>query len=606
VYAGNIIVSDSGGLSSTNEIAFDTFVESQVVVIEAEDYNFGGGQFLDNPAPGAYPGQVGVPGVDFVDTTPGTLGTYRDQDPVDTAVTGDTLRDKFVQSGFQDYQLGGITAGEWWNYTRTFPAGSYRVYVRAACTVSQDLRLERVTGNAGAPNQTREFLGNIRVPRTGTLNAFQYVPLLDVAGQPVVIPLSGRTTLRLTAPTANGDLALNFLLLAPATAATEPAVSVQPSPGAAGVAADAAIAAAIYDGAAPVTTASVKLLINGAEVPATVSKTGTLTAVTYLPTTFWAPSTVYNAQLRFSDGTERTVDWSFTTANYPVLTPAMKVTDARTRGFVWRMFQNEAVQDTSVQRAEDALAGRLTDGSGQPLPNLADANVSGPASGPGTPAAPGTGTMTFRIPTVINVSQTEGDNFGSITPDEQMPGIPGTSGSTDGISVELRTFIELPRGVVTLVVNSDDGFRTTAGFLNDAPLLLGEFNGGRSSADTVFTVVVEEAGVYAFRTVYFEGGGSANLEWAIQRADGSRVLLNDTANGGPQTYQDGTVPAKPPENVTLTIRSVGGGNVVIEWSAGTLQAADAVTGPYTDVPGATSPLTTAASAAQKYYRARVP
>ncbi len=606
VYTGSIIVADSGGLSSTNEVAFDTFVEAQVVVIEAEDYNFGGGQFLDNPAPGAYAGQVGVPGVDFVDTTPGTFGTYRDQDAVDTAVTADTLRDKFVQTGFQDYQIGAITAGEWWNYTRNIPAGSYQVYVRAASTAAQDLRLERVTGNPGQPNQVREFLGTISVPRTGTLNSFQYIPLLDLNGRPVAIPLSGRTTLRLTAPAANGNLALNFLLLAPTTPVTEPTVSVQPSRAAGGVAADAIIAAAIYDGSAPVIPASVKLRVNGAEVPATVAKNGTLTTVSYAPPTFWAPSTVYEAHLAFNDGTDRAIEWAFTTADYPVLTPAMKVTDARTPGFLWRMFQNEAVQDTTVQRAEDALAGRLRDGNGQPLPNLADANVWGPAAGPGTPASPGTGTMTFRIPTVINVSQTEGDNFGSFAPDEQMPGIPGTTASNDGISVEIRTFVELPRGLITMVVNSDDGFRTTGGFLNDAPLLLGEFNGGRSSADTVFSVAVEEAGVYAFRTVYFEGNGNANLEWAIQRADGSRVLLNDTANGGPRTYQEGTIPAKPPENVVLSIRSVAGGNVVIEWNAGTLQSADSVNGPYVDVVGATSPRTTPAAATQKYYRARVP
>jgi hypothetical protein len=45
--------------------------------------------------------------------------------------------------------------------------------------------------------------------------------------------------------------------------------------------------------------------------------------------------------------------------------------------------------------------------------------------------------------------------------------------------------------------------------------------------------------------------------------------------------------------------------VIIRWScAGTLQSADDVTGPWTDVPGATSPYAVATSAARKFYRVR--
>ncbi|MBI4327845.1 MAG: hypothetical protein HY674_21655 [Chloroflexi bacterium] len=605
LYTATYIVTDSGGLSTTNDLSFDTFVEAQATIVEAEDYNFTSGQFLDNPAPGIYAGMSGTPGVDFVDTTPLSLGVYRPADAVDTATTADLARTKFVDAGQPDYQIATIGAGEWWNYTFT-ATGQYIPWVRVASTAAQEVRLDRVTGAITQPSQTVQFLGTFKVPRTGNLNVFGYAPLTDLQGRPIDFPLGGQTTLRLTAPNANNNLALNFLLLAPpATTRTDPLVAATPSADAVGVRADAVVEAAIYDASSPVDKATVKLRVDGTEVNATVDKTGRITQVKYAPAVMWAANSVHTVNLSFNDVTARSFDWGFTMAAYLSLTPSMKVTDARTPGFVWRMFQNEANQDNTIQRAEDALAGRLQDGSGQPLPNLANPDVIGPASGPGTPANPGNGTMTFNIPSVINVSQAEGTAFGNFTPDEQMPGIPGLSGLTDGIAAEIMAFIELPRGLVTMVVNSVDGFRTTAGFLKDNPLVLGEFNAGRGAADTLFQFAVQEAGTYAFRTVWEEGGGDASIEWFIVNADGSRVLINDVANGGPKAFQEGTVPNRPIENVVLTIRLNAAGQVVIEWPAGTLQSADAVSGTYQDVAGAQSPHVTAPSGTQKFYRVRV-
>ncbi len=49
--------------------------------------------------------------------------------------------------------------------------------------------------------------------------------------------------------------------------------------------------------------------------------------------------------------------------------------------------------------------------------------------------------------------------------------------------------------------------------------------------------------------------------------------------------------------------SLSGGMITITWSGGgTLQEADSVTGPWTDVTGASSPYTTAADAPHKFYR----
>jgi len=603
-YAATIVVTDSGGLSTTNELAFDTFVDSQATIIEAEDYNYAGGQFYDNPAPGAFNSLSGTPGVDFVDSTPNSFGTYRPADSVDTATTADVARQAFVNAGVPDYQIGTIGAGEWWNYTRTIASGNYTVWIRVASTAAQSVRLDRVTSDPAQPNQTVELLGAFRVPRTGNLLNFEFVPLADYQGNPIVVPLGGKTTLRLSATEANNNLALNFLMLVPSTAQPNSAVAVTPAPGAVNVAANAPIEVVIYDGASAVDQSTVKMKVNAADVPATVSKSGGITRARFSPATLWNANTTYNVSVSFNDSAPRSVDWAFTTGNYQILTPAMKVKDASVRGFVWRMFQNEANQDTTVQRAEDALAGRLRDGSGNPLQNYADPYAFGPASDTGSPLTPGTGTMTFKIPTVINVNQNPGGTAGYFTPDDGMPGIPGITGSTDGIAVEITTFIELARGFYTMGVNSDDGFRTYAGFLNDNPMILGEYNGGRSAADTLFQFGVLEDGVYAFRTIYFEGGGDATIEWFVVNPDGSRSLINDSDNGGPKSYQQGTVPQRPAENVVIKVKLNSSGQVVLEWTAGTLEAADKVDGPYNAVSGASSPLVVT-PAGQKFYRVRV-
>jgi hypothetical protein len=58
-------------------------------------------------------------------------------------------------------------------------------------------------------------------------------------------------------------------------------------------------------------------------------------------------------------------------------------------------------------------------------------------------------------------------------------------------------------------------------------------------------------------------------------------------------------------NSTKLTVSKSASNVVLSWPVGTLQSAGLVTGPYTNVIGATSPLTNAPSGSQKYYRVKL-
>ena len=219
------------------------------------------------------------------------------------------------------------------------------------------------------------------------------------------------------------------------------------------------------------------------------------------------------------------------------LDPAWRVTgvDTNKPGFIWNYFSNNANTADNLDRAELYLAGLATDSTGALLPNLGDPTTVGPAIGPAAPANPTNAVLRFEIPGVINLSKTDGDAKGNFTPDELEPGL-NANESTDGQAAEILTYLTLPAGTITMGVNSDDGFQTASGANPQnafGKVVLGEFNAGRGATDTLFDIVVSEAGTYPFRTIWENGGGDSNIEWFTVKADGeTKVLVNDTANGG--------------------------------------------------------------------------
>lgn len=240
--------------------------------------------------------------------------------------------------------------------------------------------------------------------------------------------------------------------------------------------------------------------------------------------------------------------WGALTAQSGVIPPSAQVTpDLSKPGFVWTVFANSADPATSVARADAALSGGLKDVTGDLLSNRADHTAQGAAIAPATPPNPDNAPIRFEIAEVINLSQSADTAKGNFTPDLQMPGIPATDGWSDGISADIVTYLELPAGTITMGVNSDDGFRTVAGDLNDAlrRVSLGAYAGPRGSADSLFTFQVAEAGVYPFRTTYYEGGGDANIEWFTVQ-EGVKILLNDTAKGGLKAYRAAAIPPRNP------------------------------------------------------------
>jgi hypothetical protein len=85
---------------------------------------------------------------------------------------------------------------------------------------------------------------------------------------------------------------------------------------------------------------------------------------------------------------------------------------------------------------------------------------------------------------------------------------------------------------------------------------------------------------------------------------GQEVQLVYQAGQQKKALDTVTVP-QPAADIMLEVAR-SGGNIVVSWPEGRLQSAASAAGPWSDVAGATSPLTEAASAAAKFYRAVSP
>jgi hypothetical protein len=358
-------------------------------------------------------------------------------------------------------------------------------------------------------------------------------------------------------------------------------------------------------GKAIVDATSAKLVLDGQTVTLTVgTKSGGAVDYTYKPGSLFAPGSkhTYTITIKDTAGNVLTSAGDFTTAKYALLTKAHQATSVDTSkpGFLWKIFQNESYTPNSLATAEAALAGTLVDASGTAVTdNNADPSAIGAALSTGVKSG---NLYKFEIPGVINLSDTDGSALNDFTPDEMMPGVPGVTGSSDGFDVEILTFVEFPAGTLTMGVNRDDSFRMQTGYINklaDA-MLMGEVDA--ATATTTFKFIVQDAGIYPIRVLYQEVTGTAALELYSVKADGTKVLLNDTANGGYKTYRSGVAPNKPTIfNVAAAMTS---GKVQITWteSAATLQqSADLKT--WTDVAGASSPYSpTVTGNSAKFYR----
>jgi hypothetical protein len=248
VYQGKIGATDSMGRSYSFDFTFDT-ISLDNYAIEAEDFNFDGGEFFDNPVPCETPGgseancyfdrvsEIGIdanddgtddrPTDDNVDFDAFLDNGYRfgsgalKDELVDTWTSGDSLRAKFmdVGEGIRDFEIERVNTGEWYNYTRNITQGTYQIFLRARVRADQTLSLGTVSG-ATSSNQTVTELGQFSVSSTG--GSYGFFPLKDDQGRDLVMALGGEQTLRLTAVQADNNVDLNYMMFVPATLSVKP------------------------------------------------------------------------------------------------------------------------------------------------------------------------------------------------------------------------------------------------------------------------------------------------------------------------------------------------------------------------------------------------
>lgn len=325
----------------------------------------------------------------------------------------------------------------------------------------------------------------------------------------------------------------------------------------------------ITDGAIPLTAGSVRLQLNGSDVAgATAAKNGKITTVTrkgsvanLLPSGTVSANIIYD----YTEGGNTvtvTNTYSFLVPAYTVPIPiANKVPRSQVSGSGFHVVSKQI--DRS-QTANQGNGGRYTAGtgnSGNLMPRaeieFADGYIN-PTTGlpyPNLAARGPNADGSWDVPEVLNFnhSTTAGAggpaaNAGIFNGDGQVPGLPGTGTSNQGLdnSVhEITAYLDLKAGAHLFGLNVDDGWTAisgpnvhdTLGTYLGARLAPGGQNGNPlNNPNAAFNVIVPEDGIYPFRILFWEGGGGVNLEFLeVDRQTGTQILVNDVGGVYPST-----------------------------------------------------------------------
>jgi hypothetical protein len=341
-----------------------------------------------------------------------------------------------------------------------------------------------------------------------------------------------------------------------------------------GVAADAQGVTVNLDdsGQSVVNPDTVTMTVDGVAVtPLTITKSNKTSTVRWNAPTYLAAGQQLAVGVTFKDtqGVAVADSRTATVAAYALIpaayrVPAASVNTAR-RGFLVRPYQTEAAQPNTLLWTEGQLLGQYG-------PNIAD--LSGASGG------------LYTHEGILNFNMAAPDPVGNFTVDngymdDLFPGFPGTTLSTGNAAVEVLTYLDFPTaGLHQLGVNSDDGFRVTAG---RAPgdllgVILGYFDGGRGASDTVFSVLIDQPGIYPIRLIWENGSGElpgngANLEFFSVK-DGQKVPVNHSSANAIKAYRESTAAGPYVSNLNPLRGATGvAGNVVItaEISHGSVQ-----------------------------------
>jgi len=605
VYNGTIIAADANNNTSTNTFTFNTWGPSpNNIYVEAADYNYGGGQWVNNfttPQPNQNYGQfdlLGTQGIDYNILNPaGTNNAYRAGDLPGVEAAIDVDHNNFAADGFQPYDLDFIQNSEWEDYTRQLSNNvTYAVYARmAGFAGGGTMAFERMTtAQVNSANQPGAELGTFVCPDTGGTQNYTFVPLKDFFSNPVLINSGGTNTFRISDISGSGVYNVGYMVLIGVTnsGTLRPYVtSGFPFPSAAGVNPLNQVQFTIANRQTSVNPASIQLFINSNNVTGslTFSNNAAGTIVTYqpvLPNLF--PAGPNYAQVIFSDGTvSQTNSWQFNVETLPVLPTAWAVplSGSFSRGFFEQIAKGDDGATNidfkpNVARALSQLAGTLTNSQ----TGLLYANE---ALNNGTNVE--ANTINYAIDSLFP---------GIFTPTNPFPDIP--PGTTNNVAMAANMYALLQPGVYNFSVYSDDGFQFTAmDPANTTNITLGVANFVRAASSTEFSFIVQTPGLYSMQLIYFKaqlGGGGVEL---YSVTNGANILLNDPSKpGAVPVYYQSVAPAP-----VLSI-APSGHNVVLTWNNSnySLMSAPLLTGPYTTNLLATSPWPVTITGSQQYFR----
>ncbi len=158
----------------------------------------------------------------------------------------------------------------------------------------------------------------------------------------------------------------------------------------------------------------------------------------------------------------------------------------------------------------------------------------------GLPPMPGT--VGTRVDQFVNLRDT-GDGVFSETngyPNASFPGIdpleipakdPAGGDDDDNYASESLGCIQLTKGLHIIGANSDDGTIIVIGGVE-----VGRTGEWKGTSNVDFVYEVEADGYYNLRARHMEGGGGSSLELHEVLLNGTRILLNDVANGGSAVF----------------------------------------------------------------------
>lgn len=367
-----------------------------------------------------------------------------------------------------------------------------------------------------------------------------------------------------------------------------------PEPGEAGVTPQPTVRVQFIDGTTTtVATNTIALNFDGVAVVPSITKTGSVTYVSYTVPGLLANLSLHTNRVVAQDslGNVMSNQWTFTVGTFTVIPTSWAYAagsgDATQPGFAGRIHQTRdgANGTPTILYGNNQIEGLLIDGAtGLPYRNTVVTNGD-PIIGlgwPGTrPADAGGGlgdARTFTETNVINYSisgtaVTDTGNFNSVNgqADALFPGLPGSidDGFTNyinsgEIAVELVAFLELPAGLQQIGVYCNDGYQLAISPNNAKDLFRQELiknEAVRAATESITSVYIQTNGLYSFRVIYrlYRDTVTDDLEWfSVNPANAARVLLNGTNAGAVKTFRALTVPTRSYVKTVSPVKDASG------------------------------------------------